>query len=167
MDKSDGDVLILTGPKHSGKTTALAAWTRGRTDVAGVLQPTGPTGRSFVDLGSSEAIALEPVEPGEAEVLVRRFRFRAAAFDWANGRLRAAAEMGPRYLVIDEVGPLELGGGGLRPGLQAVVAGRYGTLLLTVREALAEAVHAELVPQARIVPCADWPQVGDKDASAP
>ena len=158
-------VTILTGPIRSGKTTRLARWAAAQDDVAGLLQPDGPDGRLFVDVATGEAEPLEPVGAGEGAVAVGRFRFRAAAFDWANARLAAAARAG--WLLVDEVGPLELRGEGLRPGLDAALA-RPGGMLLVVREALVADVRAAFgLQDARVVPASGWPQVGQGAIGAP
>lgn len=143
---------IVTGPIRSGKTTRLARWAQGRGDVAGVLSPDGPDGRIFVDLATGESIGMENPGPDESVQAIGRFRFRGAAFEWANARLIAAAA-GAGTIVIDEVGPLELGGGGLRSGVTAALARTDGRTILVVREALVGDVrrafdlpHAEIEP---------------------
>ena len=165
-------VTILTGPIRSGKTTRLERWVAGRgaaarDDAAGLLQPDGPDGRLFVDIATGEAEPLEPVGPGEGAVAVGRFRFRAAAFDWANARLVAAARESAAWLLVDEVGPLELRGEGLRPGLDAALA-RPGGMLLVVRDTLVADVRAAFgLQDARVVPASGWPQVGQGAIGAP
>lgn len=146
-------VTILSGPIRSGKTTWLLAWARGRTDVAGLLSPDGPGGRIFVDLSTGETEAMERPQESEAVLTVGRFRFRAAAFDWGNARLVAAAEQTIRStIVVDEVGPLELAGSGLRVGVEAALARSRGRVVLVVRRPLVDTVrrtfgisHAEMV----------------------
>lgn len=160
-------VTILTGPVRTGKTTRLLEWARACGRVAGVAQPAGPEGRVFEDVSTGDRMALEPVGPGEAAQEVGRFRFRSEAFEWAEARLRAALAVGASMILIDEVGPLELAGAGLRRSVDAAVAEHRGTLLLVVREALAERVRAEIAPHARIVPATAWPQVGQEDMGAP
>lgn len=145
-------VTIICGPVRSGKTTRLARWAAGRVDVSGVLSPDGPDGRVFVDLATSETVAMENPRAGEPEIAAGRFRFRAAAFGWANERLlQAAASARETTLVIDEIGPLELEGGGLRPGLVAALARPRGRVILIVRAHLVDAVRSAFaIPQAEI-----------------
>lgn len=135
-------VTIVTGPVRSGKTSRLMTWAQGREDVAGLLSPDGPGGRIFLDLATADTMAMEGPGADEAVVMVGRFRFRAAAFDWANARLRKAAEDARETtLVVDEVGPLELAGGGLRPGVLVALARTQGRVILVVRAPLVEAVR--------------------------
>lgn len=144
-------VTILSGPVRSGKTTRLGEWAGRHGDVGGVLSPDGADGRVFVDLATGETMAMEPALPGEDTLAIGRFRFRAAAFDWANRRIIHGARTGVGTLVIDEIGPLELGGGGLLAGLRAALDGRSGRLVLVVREALvADVVRAFGLDQAAV-----------------
>lgn len=157
-------VLIVTGPVGAGKTTRLAAWAAGPADVGGVLQPAGAKGRRFVDLRSGEAFAMEGAD---ATVAVGRFVFRQAAFDWAEARiLEAVRGPGATFVVIDEVGPLELRGEGLADAVCAAVAAeRVFSLILVVRDGLVDAVREAFgVPQAQT-----WtpPQTGQASTSAP
>ena len=89
----------------------------------------------------------------------------------AAGPLRSAASETDALLppVSDLLAslPLELRGGGLRAGLDAALA-RSGDVLLVVREALVDEARAALELQdARVVPAAGWPQVGQGDIGAP
>ncbi len=152
--------MILTGSIRSGKTTRLARWAEDRRHVGGVLSPDGPEGRFFLDLATGDTRAMEHPGPQEEAIVVGRFRFRAAAFEWANARLSEAA-WPPRHdsprsgvIAIDEIGPLELRGGGLRSGLEAALRQRPSDVLLVVREQLVGDVvrefgldHAEVVSE--------------------
>ncbi len=161
-------IAILTGPTFSGKTGCLARWAAARQDVAGLLSPDGPDGRHFVDLVSGESVPMEARADEPEMVAVGRFRFRAAAFDWANERLFAAASDVRRpIIVIDEIGPIELRGEGLRPGLEAALARLDSPLVLVVRESLVDAVRqAFAIPQASLFTTETWPQAG-QDVAAP
>lgn len=133
---------LVTGPTHSGKTGRLLAWARTRTDVVGIAAPDGPNGRRMLDLRSGESVEMEKPEEGEPSVSVGPYRFRRAAFDWAGERLiAAAADPTARFLVIDEVGPLELRGDGLATVLREVVASSRPELVLLVREGLTTQVE--------------------------
>lgn len=147
-------IMILTGPIRSGKTTRLAEWESDRWNVGGLLSPDGPRGRFFLDLTTGDTQAMEHPGVGEEAIIVGRFQFRAAAFEWANARLSIAAGCGWAVIAIDEIGPLELRGGGLRPGLEAALRQRPSDVLLVVREHLVGDVvrefgldHAEVVSE--------------------
>jgi nucleoside-triphosphatase THEP1 len=135
-------VRILHGPVGSGKTSRALVWIAGRRpdEVGGVVTLKTETGRVMRDL---ETGALMPMEgaAGDAPVAtVGPFRFRVAAFDWAGAVLMRAAETRP-FVVVDEVGPLELRGEGLAPALTVLMASR-ATPVLIVRTPLVAAVVA-------------------------
>lgn len=161
------NAAILTGPTFSGKTGALTRWAAGRMDVAGLLSPDGPEGRSFVDLVTGERMAMTAGTDEAQAVAVGRFRFRTEAFAWANTRLTAAAA-GPRpIIVIDEIGPLELRGAGLQAGLQAALARAEGRLILVVRETLVEEVKRSFsITHAESFTTESWPHAWQGDTSA-
>ena len=137
-------IFVLTSPVRSGKTTRLAAWAAARPGVAGLLMPDTPAGRVFRELGSGAEWPTAAAEADANPLLVGRFRFSRAAFERANGALlAAAARPATRWLVVDEIGPLELRGEGLAPALRQVLAapGAGFGLVLVVREVLREAAE--------------------------
>jgi hypothetical protein len=81
-------------------------------------------------------------------VAVGRYAFWRSAFERAADALRdaAAAAPPPAWLVIDEIGKLELRGEGFAAALRAVLAlppaSQPGTLVLAVREGLVDDVVA-------------------------
>lgn len=73
-------------------------------------------------------------EADESAVLsVGRFQFSKNNFDRAIGIIRDAIPQ-DGWLIIDEIGPLELKGEGFHDVLKEVLGGRKGKLLLVVRE---------------------------------
>ncbi len=159
-------VILLTGPTHSGKTGALSATVR-QPGVAGLLAPDLPSGRILEDLESGEIERFQVHDESEPFVEIGPYRFRYAAFEWANARLVAAAHSGARAIVIDEVGPLELRGGGLRRGLDAVLARESGAAVLVVRESLIAQVEALAGGAAEVATVETWPQVWQSVIAAP
>ena len=112
------DALLIHGEIGTGKTRRAAAWIEaeglaGRS-VAGVLALKSPTGRRFMDIATGEEVPLEHPARDEASVTVGRFQFRQAAFDWAVRHIEQALGQAGS-VVIDEVGPLEMRGGGFAP----------------------------------------------------
>jgi nucleoside-triphosphatase THEP1 len=135
---------LVTGPTHSGKTGRLLDWAEGRREVVGIAAPDGPAGRRMVDLASGDHVEMEQPAPNEAVVAIGPYTFRRAAFDWAYERLLAAAvDPEAQYLVIDEIGPLELRGEALAPALDALLARpRLPELVVIVRDSLLDEVAA-------------------------
>ena len=138
-------IVILTGPIRSGKTTALCSWISDRraagTLVGGVLAPVVnghrylrsiATGEErLLDVPSPDVGARDLADGGRASdpagiVAIGPHRFYADVFAWARERVLADREAVERsasggWIVIDEVGPLELGGGGLEPAVTEAV----------------------------------------------
>jgi nucleoside-triphosphatase THEP1 len=142
-------ILILwTGPKHSGKTTAarrLVEATRARGwAVAGCLAP------SLYE--NNQLVGFEVVHLGNDRraILARRRamhdqenEFEFLADGWALGEeaLGPGATKGADLIIIDEYGPLELASQGWRAAAERLMTTTEAALLLVVREELAEKVR--------------------------
>lgn len=135
---------MIHGEIGSGKTRRAAAWVEseglaGRT-VAGVLALKSPAGRQFMDIATGDQVPLEHPAEGEVAIPVGRFQFRQTAFDWAVQRIEQALGQA-RSVVIDEVGPLEMRGGGFAPLLDRLERVNPGIQrVLLVRTGLVDAV---------------------------
>jgi hypothetical protein len=145
------NIHVLTGPIQSGKTTRLREWCAvrragaGRTRVDGILAPVVDGQRHLLHIASGEMRNLEDLSGGAPQIQVRRFTFNADVFAWARERLGEAArgsapqsgrpdgeqggEQGgaegaePEWIIVDEIGPLELRGEGLEPAVSGIVRG--------------------------------------------
>lgn len=137
-------IIILTGPIQTGKTTALrrAFGDPGGLSARGVLQPVIGGRRHALCLESGETRLLESQADSDT-VHVGRFAFSAATLAWARACIDGAPSS-EAWLVIDEVGPLELRGDGLAESVRVATgrARRPGgpRLLLVVREGLVGSV---------------------------
>lgn len=134
-------VWILTGMIHSGKTTSLLSWSEGRTDVAGILTPMVDGKRMLMNVKTREQWPMEAGE-GETDVLeIGRFVFSKANFDKGVQVIRDNINSSA-WLIIDEIGPMELRGDGFHDILNEVLAQQETgqTLILVVREGMVEKV---------------------------
>jgi len=128
-----GAVYILTAPIQSGKTTSLLQWAEGRNDVHGILTPVVDGKRLFMNAQSRQLFLMEAKE-GETETLqVGRFVFSKNNFDKAIQIIRDAIHK-EGWMVIDEIGPMELSGEGFSEVLKEVLAKRQRNILLVVRD---------------------------------
>ncbi len=144
--------VIVTGATGSGKTTLTAAvverlHARGAR-VAGILAPGylaegRRTGFDIVNLATGER---KPLAREEAHVAGRHPRWSRFAFSpegLALGHKALADDArGADVVVVDEVGPFELSGGGWADALDALVVMPSGAMLLVVRESVVDAVKA-------------------------
>lgn len=142
-------IYILTGPIHSGKTSALRNWCQGRNDVDGLLSPDDDSGtRYFYEIAKGNSFAFEATaSDAEPTITVGPFRFLTAAFERANRYLTEAAKGAhSTYLVLDELGKLELKDKGLHEGARLLIPQFQESttrhLVLVIRDTLVEAAIA-------------------------
>ncbi len=139
-------IYILTGAIRSGKTTALLHWSKSRNDVDGLLCPDDANGkRYFLKLKNNTIFKLEAEAETEAIVTIGNFKFLRSAFNEANDYLILEASKTERqYLIIDEIGKLELKNEGLHVSTKALISqfkSKNNThLILVVRDYLLDAV---------------------------
>ena len=141
-------INILTGPVQSGKTTRLIAWVKYHRHSAGILSPVINKKRYIYSILKDNYRILESIKDdpavGEDTIKIGKYSFLQSTFLWAREELRIAIEKKPLYMVIDEIGPLELSGQGLEPMvshlLQNYQRSENHRLILVVRDHLLEAV---------------------------
>lgn len=118
-------------------------WVSGRDDCGGVLSPDENGLRQLYNIKDGNVTVWQKLEADlPTDVLVGRFVFDTTAFDlaieWLDQHLQ---DRETKYLLLDEVGPLELSGGGWDAWLQNAVSKISDkTLILVVREGLVEKV---------------------------
>jgi len=146
-----GDLFILTGAVHSGKTTFLKRIVGEAGQrfirVDGYLSPVvwekgEPAGYDLVTLPEERAFPFIRMEGQPGCERVGPFYLIPETLDLAQGIIRAGA-LKP-LVVVDEVGPLELEGRGVWPALVDVFRRPPRKLVLTVRESLLEAFLAKI-----------------------
>jgi len=135
-------VSILSGAIQTGKTTALINWSHQRKNVSGILTPVINGKRFFMDASTKEQFAMEAAEDEKEILSIGRFNFSKAGFDRAIRIIRQSLHE-PGWLVIDEIGPLELKKEGFYTVIKDLLKNHPVQLLLVVREGLPEKV-AEL-----------------------
>lgn len=110
--------ILLTGPTHAGKTTAcwkaLPGLRAAGLKIAGFVSPPllDETGRkagiALVDLLTGEHYTLARVVPPGESATIGAYRFVDEAAGWARHVLADALLANADWLVVDEIGPLEL-----------------------------------------------------------
>jgi nucleoside-triphosphatase THEP1 len=132
-------IYILKGQVESGKTTNLKAWSERQQNVDGILAPVVEGRRHLYRLKSKELRLLESDANDANSVKIGRHFFNEEVFRWGRNQLKDAANDTPEWLIIDEIGPLELKGNGLEPVVGTLInniQNRSFRLLLVVRETL-------------------------------
>jgi nucleoside-triphosphatase THEP1 len=142
------EFYIFTQPKHCGKSLKLLEWSEGQapTTVAGFLTPTqGEDKRKVLyDLQTKTTSPFQEPTGSEATptVQINSYNLSAAAFSKAE-EIYARTE-GAAIFVVDEVGPLELQGGGHHNLLLRILGEKkIPKILLVVREGLVEEVSSK------------------------
>ncbi len=146
-------ILVLSGPVHGGKTTflerAAARWTARGLACGGFLSV------AATDANGAKGYDLLELKTGRRHPYLRRdggpdaertgpFFFVPETLGLARTIIR---EAGPgELLIIDEVGPLELRGGGLWPALRETMSRPGRKILLVAREEVLDDLVAALAP---------------------
>lgn len=145
-------IFIFSQPIHSGKTTALMQWCKKNTNCAGILMPDVDGSRKMYAIQEAylfEASCQPSLVTDENVISIGPYSFYKEAFARANKIIIAALNSLVEWLVIDEVGKLELKRTGFYPAvkkaIEAVNTNSFkGNLLLVVRDSLLTAVINEL-----------------------
>lgn len=140
-------IYILTGPIRTGKTTSLLKWAQQREDTTGILCPDDTNGkRYFFQIDTQHRFNLEVSQSTNAETIaVGPFLFLTSAFNEANTYLQGFIKQRKyTYIIIDELGKLELKNKGLHPSACLLIpmyqSSKSQHLILVVRDSLLDAI---------------------------
>ncbi len=137
-------IYILSGKIRSGKTSALKDWAAQRNEVDGLLCPDNAEGkRYFFELKSKTEFALEvESESAHDAISVGPFLFSKSAFERANTFLKTLLDSKNNYVIIDELGKLELKNKGLHEAANLLIPNfidhKEKHLILVIRDTLLE-----------------------------
>jgi nucleoside-triphosphatase THEP1 len=145
-------IYILTQAVNSGKTTTLQQWLRNKNIKAGgILTPDKDGKRHIYDIAEDKYYGFEVdgSYPEEHTLEIGKYRFSKEGFEIAQQILLRSLKQDTEWLIIDEVGKLELEERtGLEPAVSQVIKAysngqTKGSLLLVIRNYLLdEAVAA-------------------------
>jgi nucleoside-triphosphatase THEP1 len=166
------DLILLSAGSGLGKTTflcdQLARLAAEGRSVGGVVSPAvfeqgRRIGYDLLDLRTgNRRLLARAVGPDSAAATVGVYRFDDQAMAAGNAAIIAAVQDGLEIIAVDEVGPLEMRGGGWTPALefalQKCLPGQH--LVVTVRPTLADKLPERFpapiwTAQTRIAP--PWP----------
>lgn len=136
-------IILLTGPVQTGKTTLLFNWIKNQSAVAGVLTPIKNEKRFFYTPYNENWLPME-ADGDEEKLLVGRFAFSKKKFESVSNQLLQWLQQPQwQYIIIDEIGPLELKQqlGFYKVLQQAAAANFTATLIIVVRENLLTTVQ--------------------------
>ncbi len=140
--KAKSKIFILSQPVQSGKTTRLQKWLQNK-DAAGILTPNVNGKRVLNDIAEKKYYELELNENADG-IKVGKFVFSNVTLDIAKSILRKQKNVGHDWLIVDEVGKLEIERNeGLEPVITELISyfkmeDVNGNLLLVIRDYLLE-----------------------------
>ena len=104
-------IIIFSKPIHSGKTTQLMHWCKMQKTCGGILMPDVDGQRKMFDIDKKSYFKLEcksPISSNEKTIEIGKYLFYQSAFDTANQVITEALSAVTEFIVIDEVGMLEI-----------------------------------------------------------
>lgn len=144
MEKLINNIIyILSAPIQSGKTTSLMNWVRTKANIKGILTPDIDGLRMVYNISDKTSFKLiGDGRLGEDTINIGRFSFSKDSFERARMILDDSYTAHPDWLVIDEIGKLEIEQkNGLEPSVSEIIR-KYqnktenGKLLLVIRDYL-------------------------------
>ncbi|HNR19459.1 MAG TPA: NTP transferase domain-containing protein [Bacteroidia bacterium] len=157
------NILILAQPVRSGKTSQLMRWTYGNEEeIRGVITPDFSGKRILVDAFSSNTYSFE-IEDDSLSFKIGNFKLSKVTFSVAENILSDAMASNCDWIVIDEIGKLELfQNTGFEPCASKIIAHFLKTdtagkkLLLVVRDSLLqEAISHYKLQNVRVIGAKD------------
>lgn len=116
-------IYLFPGPVHTGKTTRLTEWINNKNDVDGILQPLINGRRHIKHILSGETRLLEVIQDFDQQniISIGDYKFSADVFEWAQSQLLISFNRNPEWIIIDEVGKLEMDNKGLEPAVSEII----------------------------------------------
>lgn len=141
-------ITIITGDIDSGKTTEAQRMLSRRENCAGMLahglqeETSEKYGYEVESVPTGERRVLLRSTPASDSVPVGRFYLDTHTLRWAINQLKAG--MTSDTLLVDELGPLELAGGGYYDTVNYLLTHYRGELILVIRSGLLEPMLKKL-----------------------
>ncbi len=133
-------IFIYSGEIKTGKTTRLMQWALAQKNIDGIFQPVVEGKRFIYHIGTKTLRQLE-VAGSTDTVKIGKYNFSGDVLLWARNVLSACFYKRLDWLIIDEIGPLELNGKGLEPVASQIIEDRHsfaGNILCVVRSTMFE-----------------------------
>jgi len=111
-------------------------WAASKKNVCGIFQPVIDDKRFVYHIDSRSLKALESGNEANS-IIIGDYKFDLSTLEWARNNLMESYNKNPNWLIIDEVGPLELEGKGLEPVISKILTDCVnfkGRIIIVVRE---------------------------------
>jgi nucleoside-triphosphatase THEP1 len=134
-------IVIVSGPIKSGKTTRLMKWASSKNNIDGILQPVIEEKRFLYNIGcrTLKQLEIETSQQTNDFVEIGKYKFSNLTFDWAKKILLGCFEKQLDYLIVDEIGKLEIEGKGFEPAISEIILRREqftGQIIFVIRDYL-------------------------------
>ena len=155
--KGKARIYIFSRSIRSGKTTELLEWIRHERKVAGILMPDVNGSRKMAEIVSGDVYEFEVASAGEGIISIGKYHFKEEIFKKGQEILLVKQRIPVDWIVVDEVGKLELEGRGFEPAVSQLIkdvkeGSRKEKLLLVIRDSILETAVEQLhLEQAVIV----------------
>lgn len=129
-------IFIVTGQIKTGKTTRLMKWVNQQNNIDGILQPVIEDKRFIYHIASRTLKELE-TNSKENITSIGKYNFSNETFEWCKAIINDSIKKNLDWIIIDEVGPLELNGKGLEPAFSNLLSERENIkskILVVVRQ---------------------------------
>lgn len=134
---NDNKIFILSGPIQSGKSTRLMEWAMKEKNVKGIFTPIVGNNRMFYNIDKKQFFAMEASSIEIDTLSIGKYTFSNDAFKNAERIIENGMVNNEDWLVIDEIGPLELKGEGFYNILKRILSyNNKFKLLLVVRDSI-------------------------------
>ena len=137
-------IYIYSDAIQTGKTTRVLAWVNGNQNIYGILTPDVAGKRRLYNIAEKQLLLFEAEKNTlEPSVVIGNFTFLKSAFIQAQQILKSALLHQPDWLIIDEIGKLEMQNAGLEPQLSGILNdfsehSPQTKILLIIRDTLLE-----------------------------
>ena len=154
------NIIIFSKPIHSGKTTELMQWSKMQKSCLGILMPDVDGVRKMYDIEKQlyfKAESDKQLLANEPLVEIGKYQFYQSAFNRAYQIIEETLTIEPEFIVIDEVGILELEAKGFYKSVKKLIDASNanslkGNIILTIRNVfVAEVVAYFNITNYRIV----------------
>ena len=115
-------IYIYSDAIQTGKTTRVLAWVNGNQNVYGILTPDVAGKRRLYNIAEKQLLPFEAEKnTTEPSIIIGDFTFLKSAFTQAQKILENALFHQSEWLIIDEIGKLEMQNEGLEPRLSSIL----------------------------------------------
>jgi nucleoside-triphosphatase THEP1 len=154
-------IFIVSGEKGSGKTTILQDLlpklkvkdiTIGGILQIGLWKDDRRYGYDILNIESGIIVPLCRTDAPDAGIMAGPFKFFPEAIQFGRNALSISTIGTCDVAIIDEIGPLELGGGGWASSLNEILQNFSGTIIIVIHNSRIE----EIINKFQITPIAIW-----------